>query len=344
MPQSVTSIPGTPRKLRRPLQLVLFVTSLTWFVLADALASRAARGLANRFDIDAARPLFSALFLIFLLAVGFRVLQGIAPIGNLTLRTMLGLPRRLGSRREWALGTAIGWGLAIAAVLPMALSRSLHVRFWTQPRAFSLLLSNLAALFFATLAIELALRGYPFRRLIDATGPAWATILMALLLGTIHGFSPDATWISILITVIGSILLSIAWLRTHGLWLPWGLHFACSASLALLFGLPVRGVLEFSSVVQTRAIGPAWLTGNEFGPEGALFTAIALLAGIAVLVRSTRDYAWEYTRPELVPAGYEVNPPPPAVHTAMEEEAAARPPALVQILPTTPQSRSVDGQ
>lgn len=341
-PETLISGLAAPRRLRRPLQFALFITSLTWFVLSEALAVRAARGLTNRFDIDIASPLISALFLIFLLVVGFGLLHRIAPTGTLTLRTVLGLPRRSSSRREWALGAAIGWGVAIAAVLPMALSRSLHVRFWTESRAFHLLLWNLATLVFAALAIEIALRGYPFRRLIDATGPAWATILMALLFGSIHGFSQGATGISILVTMIVSLVLSLAWLRTHGLWLPWGLHAAWTVTLALLFGLPVRGALEISSVIQTRAIGPAWLTGGELGPEGAIFTIIALIAGIIVLVRTTRDYAWDYTRPELIPAGYEVNPPPPAAHTAMEQEVAAKPPALVQILPTTPQTRSVD--
>ena len=41
--------------------------------------------------------------------------------------------------------------------------------------------------------------------------------------------------------MLAGVLLSIAWLRTHGLWLPWGIHFAWNASIGLLFGLPVRG-------------------------------------------------------------------------------------------------------
>ncbi len=345
MPETVPSIsPGT-RKLRRSLQFALFIVSLLWFALSDALAGRAARGLANRFDSEDARPLLSALFLLFLLAVGFTLFAAFSRTGRASLRSALGLPRRPTAATEWALGAAIGWGAAILAILPMVLSRSLHVRFWTEPRAFTLFGLHLAALIFATLATEVALRGYAFRRLIEATGPSWATTIMALLLGLAHGINPGATWISILVTMIGSILLSVGWLRTHGLWLPWGLHFAWSTSLALLFGLPVRGISSFSSLVETRAIGPAWLTGNAFGPEAALLTALILLVAIGVLVGTTGDYAWDYTRPEIIPAGYEVNPPPPAAHVAMEAAQAAappRPPALVQILPATPRSRSVD--
>jgi len=332
------------RQPRRSLQLALVITSLTWFVLSNALAARAARGLSNRFDAEAGRPLLTALFLIFLLIVGFTILQGITQTGTTTLRSTLGLPRRPSAGREWALGAAIGWGLAVCSILPMLLARSLHVRFWTEPRAFGLLLLNVATIAAATIATEIALRGYPFRQLIAAIGPAWATVATAVLLGIVHYFSPDPTWISVLATMVASILFSVAWLRTHGLWLPWGLHFAWNASIAILFGLPVRGVVDFASIIQTRAIGSAWLTGDDFGPEGAFLTALVLLGGIVVLVRTTRDYAWDYTHPQIVPGGYEVEPAPPAAHTAMEKEVAAKSPALVQILPTTPQSRSIDGR
>jgi hypothetical protein len=112
--------------------------------------------------------------------------------------------------------------------------------------------------------------------------------------------------------------------------------------MGILFGLPISGISDFTSIVETRAVGHRWLTGGEYGPEGAAFTAIVLLIGIIILVRTTRDYAWEYTYVPIVAAGYPVEAPVPAAHAAMEEQA--RPPAavsLVQILPSTPQTRSV---
>lgn len=341
MSQSAPSsdFPVSNRKLRRSHQFALFLAASLWFVLSEGLAGRAARGFTNRFDMDNARPLLAALFLVFLLAVGFSLFAGMAQVGKGSLRAALSLPRRATAGREWALGAAIGWGMAIASLLPLVLSRSLRIHIWTDQRAFNLLALHLATILVATLAVEVALRGFAFRRLIEVSGPARATLLMALLLGGVHAFSADATGISIFVTMLGSVLLSLAWLRTHGLWLSWGLHFAWDASLGLLFGLPIRGISEMSSVVQTRAMGPTWLTGYDFGVEGALFTTIVFLAGIIVLIRTTDDYAWDYTRPEIVAAGYEVNPPPPAAHTAMEQEAAVKAAALVQILPTTPPSR-----
>ena len=305
------------------------------------MAGRAARGISERFGLDASRPLLTSIFLLFLLAVGFSILQAIAKKQS-TLREVLGLPRRLTSGREWQLGAALGWGLVVLAVLPMALAGTLHIHLWTQSRAFGLLLLNLVILAVAALVEEVAFRGYAYRRLIEAIGPVTATIFMSLLFGLLHVLNPGATWASTLVTILAGVLLSVAWLRTHGLWLGWGFHFAWNASMGILFGLPISGITDFTSIIETRAVGHRWLTGGEYGPEGAAFTAIVLLIGIVILVRTTRDYAWEYTYVPIVAAGYPVEPPVPAAHAAMEEQA--RPAAavsLVQILPSTPQTRSV---
>jgi hypothetical protein len=230
----------------------------------------------------------------------------------------------------------------LLAVLPMALAGDLHVRFWTEPRSFVLVLVNLATVGGLALASEMAFRGYPYRRLIDAIGPSWATVVMALLFAALGGFTSDAGHGSTAITVLFGVLLCTGWLRTHGLWLGWGLHFAWIASIGILFGFPVNGMENISTVVQTRAIGPDWLTGGDLGPEGALLTALFLLGGIGVLLRVTRDWAWNYTHQTIEAGGYPMDVAPPAAHTAMEKQA--KPPALVQILPTTPQARSVNDE
>jgi uncharacterized protein len=325
----------------RTLQLALFVTSGAWVLASDVLAGHAARGLSERFDLEAGRPLLAAMFFLFLLAVGFSILQAIGHRHS-SLREVLGLPKRATAQREWTLGVAVGWGMVVVAVLPMALGGALYVRLWTQPRAIWLLLLNLVTLAVAALAEEVAFRGYPYRRLIEGVGPAAATIGMSLLFGVVHFFNPGATWTSVLVTMVAGLLLSVAWLRTHGLWMGWGLHFAWNACIGVLFGLPVSGINSFASVVQTRAFGRLSLTGGDYGPEGAVFTAVVLLIGVAVLVRITRDYAWDYTFKPIVAGGYATEVQPPAAHVAMEQQA--KPTAassLVQILPVTPQSRSV---
>jgi hypothetical protein len=216
------------------------------------------------------------------------------------------------------------------------------VDFWTEPRALRLIFINLAAIAAFSLAEEVVFRGYPFRLLIQAIGPVGASFGMCLLFGLARALQHGATRTGIFIAMLAGIVFSVAWLRTHGLWLAWGMRFAWIASMGILFGLPVAGSVDYSTLIQTTVAGRTGLTGGDYGPEGALLTAVALLIGLVVLVRSTRDYAWNYTHAPIVPGGYPMDIAPPAAHTAMEEAQQARAPELVQILPTTPQTRSVD--
>ena len=239
---------------------------------------------------------------------------------------------------EWATGAAVGWAIILLAILPMALGRALHIRFWVDNRSLWLAGLNLVTIAVLALAMEVAFRGYTYLKLIGAIGPVWATIVMSVVYGIVATVSQEATLLSTAIATLLGVVLCTAWLRTHALWLGWGLHFAWIASLGVVFGLPVAGIDNLSSLVESRAIGVRWLTGGDLGPEGALVTPLLLMIAIAVVALVSRDWAWDYTRKPLVPAGYPMDVPPPAAHDAMEKQAAS--PALVQILPTTPQAMS----
>ena len=162
--------PARPLPVSRSLQFVLFLAAIFWYFCAQALATDAASIIEFRFDLGSALPLVQAILLLFFLVCGLALLRAIEG-RRAPLRLTLGLPRRATWRTEWAIGTAIGWGLAVAVVLPMALARALYVQLWTAPRAFMLLGGGLLTLALATLAHALAIYGYGFQRLIDATGP-----------------------------------------------------------------------------------------------------------------------------------------------------------------------------
>jgi membrane protease YdiL (CAAX protease family) len=325
--------PSSNPSLPRSLQIALFCVALVYSLLAEIVASYAARGLAMRFATPNALLLLQEAAFLFLLWIGFSALERMTPDEEMP-GGVLGLPRRRTAPEEWSRGAAIGWGAVVLLVLPMLLGRSLFTSFSWTANAWRLVVLNLATLAVGALAEEVATRGYPFQRLIKAIGPAWATVLLSFIFGLLHIGNPNATWLSTLATVLAGILLSLAWLRTHALWLGWGFHFAWNASIAVLFGLPLSGLTDFSSVVQTMALRPLWLTGGAYGPERSLLVFPVLLIAIAVLVRLSRDYAWNYTHPVIVGRAYEVVVPPPAAHAAMESEAQPQP--LVQILPTTP--------
>ncbi len=331
----------------RPQQFALFFACFAWYYCALSLAASAANGIAVRFDLNDAQPLLEAVFLLFLVVVGFAFLRSLER-RRMPLRLTLGLPQRSTSRAEWALGAAIGWGLAVAAVLPLVLTRALNTRLWNTPRAFEATGLSLAILAILTLVEVLVFTGYPFQRFIEALGPTRATIWMMVLIAigkVLFGSPPPSvSWTPVIFSVFGILLLMLAWHRTHGLWLAWGLNFAWNASIAILFGLPIGGSIAFSSVVESRPLASPWL-GGLIGPEASILTPLFLLIAIPILIRATSDYAWSYTHPPIIPGGYDVTIPPPAAHVAMEQAALERadsqplnPGSLVQILPATPSS------
>jgi hypothetical protein len=333
-PAPIRPAPQPASRSRQPaprsIQIALFFTGLLWLLASHAVAVRAAAGLSARFNAIVAQPALSELFFLFLLLVGFTLLSWVG-LGPGSVAEANALPDRPSAPREWLVGAAIGWAALLVAVLPMVLAGSLHPQFWAAPRAWEIAFLSLLALAIGSLANEVAFRGFLFRRLIEATGPFAATVLLSGLYAVLGFLRPNATALGFVVTFLAGLLFSTAYLRTHALWLGWGLHFAWAASTAVLLGLPIGGQLFYSGLIQTSVSGPLWLTGGAYGPEGAIFTAIVLLGALAILYRATRDYAWSYTQTPIVPAGYPMDVPPPAEHTRMEQAAA--PPPLVQIAP-----------
>ena len=324
-------------KLPRTLHLALFAIGLLWLLASRVGAQSAADGISRAIHADILRGVLSAGFRVILLLTGFTALDWVA-LRDGSFRSTNALPERSTAAREWEQGAAIGWVLLLTALLPMLLTGALHPAFWLQPRAWGLSLLSLSALLLGSLATELAFRGFLFRNLIAATGPFSATLILSIIYALTATSSFNTTSFSFVVALLLGLLFSMAYLRTHALWIGWGLRFGWTASMALLFGLPVAGSVESAGVVATDTSGPVWISGGNYGPEGALVTAFVLIAGLFLLYRFTRDYAWQYTHTPIVAAGYPMDVAPPAAHVAMER--AAPPPPLVQILGSTPSAPS----
>jgi membrane protease YdiL (CAAX protease family) len=321
-----------PYSIPRSMQFALFITGLIWLLAARSAAERAAQGIAAHLSSSVLLSPLQEAFFLFLLLCGFATLSWIATrVGG--IRHTNALPNRPTAGREWALGAAIGWAMLLIAVLPMAIAGDIHPTFWFAGRVWLLTLVALITLALNTLALEVGFRGYIYRRLIGAIGPTMATIVLSAIYAIFSSFRANSTSLSVFITFLLGILFSMAYLRTHGLWLGWGLHFAWDASMGILLGLPVADLISYNTIVDTNISGSRLLTGGHYGPEAAPFTIFCILAATAVLYRLTRDYAWQYTHPPIVSAGYPMDIAPPAAHTAMEKTAAPAP--LVQILSTT---------
>jgi membrane protease YdiL (CAAX protease family) len=329
-----------PAPAPRSLHFALFVTGSLWFLAALTISGRAAQGLADRFNLPSVEGLLEDAFLLFLLLLGFTLIHSITRRPG-SMREANALPRRATVGQELLRGIALGWAMLLVVVLPMMLAGTLHVQFSLAAGDWVLTLISIATLTIYTLAMEVAFRGFLFTRLIAAFGPTAATIILSLIYALVSLYRPNASPLSFVVTFATGVLFSLAYLRTHALWFGWGLHAGWDAAMAILLGLPVAGFTTWSNLIQTTALGPNWLTGGGYGPEGAAFTVLVVFGAIFVLYRLTRDYAWNYTHAPIVAAAYEVVVAPPAAHTAMEAAAAATAPApLVQILGSTPTASS----
>ena len=313
---------------------------MVWAAVAQAVAGRAAAGISARLGLVYGQALLNALFLLFLVVVGFRLLNFVSVRGA-NRGEILSLPRRPTASREWATGAAVGWGLCLAAVLPVLLSGHLHARLNQGAGVAPGIAVAVFTLLILTLADEVIFRGYAFERLAKGLTPSIAAVVMSLIFASVLvSLKPPAS-LGFAITdgTLLGLLLSLAYLRTHALWAGWGLHFAYRLVMGVVLGLPFAGRTDLASLMDAGVRPPRWLSGGTFGLDAAVFTGFVLLGGMAVLYRLTREWAWAYTTPEIVPAGYAVEVAPPAAHAAMEK-AATPPPPLVQILPTTSSSFS----
>jgi membrane protease YdiL (CAAX protease family) len=323
----------------RAFEFALFGMALAWAVCANHVAGSAAAGIAGRFRWTYGQGLLQGVFFLFLATVGFRVVDRLDARGR-KRPAVLALPRRKTSVLEWGTSAAIGWGLCLTTLLPALLSGHYHTVLNGGPGAVPAFAIAILTLLVATLADEAVFRGYPFARLERAIGPSLAALTMSLLFSAVLTLAnpPRSLWTGLFNGALLGLLLAMAYLRTHALWVGWGLHFSYRAVMALVLGLPFAGRRELGSLMDGSLSGPSWLSGGTFGLGATLFTAIVFLAGVPVLYQATRDWAWAYTVPDLVPAGYEVTVAPPAAHVAMEKAVA--PPPLVQILTATPQGFS----
>ena len=256
------------------------MTALIWAAAASVIAEKSARGIAERFQAGSIESLLASLFLLFLAVAGLGCAGSLSrPEEPFQQPDPPAARNGSTSAAEFGTGAAIGWGLALIAVLPMLLSGNLHGRILWQPGSFVAILIALGTLAAVSLAEEVFFRGYIYRRLSDATGPAWAAVLMSILFGAllVAGHRPPNLLTAFLDCTLFGILLAVAYLRTHALWLGWGLHFAYRAVTAVLLGLPIAGHVEYGSIADVLTSGPRWLTGGAFGPDAALLTSFVLL-------------------------------------------------------------------
>ena len=199
----------------------------------------------------------------------------------------LGLWFYAGWGRELGLGLLAGVGLLTLVVAPLLLAGRLEFTGikLELPHALRALVWTTLLLVPAAANEEVLFRGYPFQRLVEAWGRVPPVVLLSALFGLAHLTNPAHTWIATANTAIVGVFLALLYLKTRGLWLPIGFHFAWNFAMGFGYSLPVSGIVLGAQPWAVTLGGPVWLTGGNYGPEGSVLTT-------GVFVVTTVWLAW----------------------------------------------------
>jgi len=185
-----------------------------------------------------------------------------------------------GAPRAVGLGTLVGIGIVLVAVVVIGLAGGLSIAPSGEPLFAVAALASAAT---AACMEELLVRGVVLRTLEHWVGTWLALAVTAAVFGALHLTNPGATWISALtIALTGGLILGLAYVATRRLWLAVGLHFGVNAAQGALLGLPVSGGGTRGLFV-TNVTGSDVLTGGRFGVESSL-TVLVVGLGVSFLL------------------------------------------------------------
>lgn len=298
-PTSITHKYEPPvRAFWRFLMAAIYAVGVNWFTANLAFS------VAGRHPILA--DLVYRLSACLMILAGFSFMLRVFDQVERNPLVAMGLPGGTIAVRDTLVGIAIGSAMIVTAVGAVAVFGRLT--FGATVSAVTLRQAcEVALLFiFGALLEELTFRGYPFQRLVESIGPVGAILLFSVLFGWAHLGNPNAggirSW-GFFNTIAVGMLFAVAYLRSHALWLPIGMHFAWNFVLGVVFGLPVSGIRDFSVLVRGSASGPHLLTGGSYGIEASLTGAVVIVLGFVPVLWLTRGRQYRNSAPHEVPSG-----------------------------------------
>jgi membrane protease YdiL (CAAX protease family) len=138
-------------------------------------------------------------------------------------------------------------------------------------------------------AEEMLFRGYPLQTLMRSL-PLWLAVLpVSIVFALVHFSNPNVVrGFTLINTTLAGVWLAVAYWKTRSLWFPLGLHWSWNWIAGALLGEPVSGIESITPEPLLRAVdlGPAWLTGGEYGPEGGAACTVALVLATAFIART----------------------------------------------------------
>jgi uncharacterized protein len=148
---------------------------------------------------------------------------------------------------------------------------------------------------------EAVFRGYQIRNLAEGlngsplspAGSALAAVgITSLLFGILHAFNPGASLISTFNIVLAGVVLAVPFIMTGSLALSVGMHFAWNFFQGGVFGFPVSGLPNRTSLIQISREGPDIITGGGFGPEAGLIGILGMGLMLFLSLWFIKGFSW----------------------------------------------------
>jgi uncharacterized protein len=181
----------------------------------------------------------------------------------------------------------LGVGLALGALLfsvTVAILGALGVYEITGNNGWLIMLGSVPGFILAGVLEEVVIRGVVFRILEKSLGSWLALGISAVIFGVLHLLNPGATLLNAAaISIEAGILLAAAYMLTRRLWLCIGIHIAWNFTQGGVFSVAVSGG-QSKGLLQSRMVGPDWLTGGAFGAEASPVALVVCFAAGAALI------------------------------------------------------------
>jgi uncharacterized protein len=235
-------------------------------------------------------------------AIGLLFLCGAALImGKLERRKFgeYGLPLRLALRKDFWIGSGMGFLAISGTLLTMFLLRGFRIDGLALhgTAIFTSLAGWGLAFLLAGLVEESLFRGYIQYTLTSGIGFWPSAFLMSGLFGLGHAFNSNETARGSATVVLFGLLLCLFLRRTGNLWCAVGFHLGYDWG-QMFYGVPDSGIVPYHNLLNSTLSGPQWLTGGMVGPEASFLTPLALLVVAMLFSRYHREVRYRVQEPQ----------------------------------------------
>lgn len=212
-----------------------------------------------------------------------------------------GLPGQRMFRREFWVGAAIGFTALTVLLIVLRLSSAFYFGTIGLRGAEILKWAILFGLVFMLVAFkeEFALRGYALFTLSTGIGFWPAAIISSAYFGYGHLGNSGENWFGAFQAGAFGILACLLLRRTGNLWMPIGLHAAWDWGQTYFYGVPDSGIVVPGHLLNSKLVGPAWLSGGTVGPEGSVLCLVLLIALYFLFAAIFREA--KYPDPAAIP-------------------------------------------